>query len=130
MKWEPKFYRCNVCGNLICLVEAGGGQLVCCGQNMQLLEANTVDAAQEKHVPVGTLEAAKLKVAVGSVAHPMLEEHHISWIAVVQNDKVQIKKLQTTGKPEAVFDVDSEGAISIYEYCNLHGLWKAEMPLA
>ena len=85
-----EFYRCSVCGNMVALIKKGGGTLVCCGKEMVKLEANSTDASQEKHVPVVTKEDGKIKAAVGSVAHPMLPEHFIEWIALVNEDNVVI----------------------------------------
>lgn len=119
------FYRCSICGNLVALVKNGGGTLVCCGQNMVKLEANSVDASQEKHVPVVTEEDGKLLVTVGSVLHPSLEEHYIEWIALANEDGVKITYLKPGMEPKATFEPVSSG--TVYEYCNLHGLWKAEV---
>lgn len=119
-----EFYRCNLCGNTVALIKKGGGTLVCCGQNMTKLEANSTDAAQEKHVPVVTKENGKIRAVVGSVKHPMLPEHHIEWIALVSNDKVVFKFLKPGEEPEAEFCETASG--TIYAYCNLHGLWKTD----
>lgn len=116
-------YKCDVCGNIVELVHEGKGDLVCCGQNMKLLEANTVDAAQEKHVPVKEAVAGGLKVQVGSVPHPMEEKHYIEWIEIIQNGKAYREFLKPGQAPEAVFPV--EGEWTAREYCNLHGLWKS-----
>jgi len=118
------FYRCELCGNMVALMKKGGGTLTCCGQAMTKLEANSTDAAQEKHVPVITREGGKLKVSVGSVLHPMLPEHHIEWIALATEDKVEIVYLKPGMEPKAEFNEVASG--TVYEYCNLHGLWKAE----
>jgi len=120
---DVQFYRCEVCGNMVALIRKGGGTLVCCGQEMTALEANTVDASKEKHVPVVEKEAGKIKVSVGSILHPMLPEHHIEWIALVAGDRVEFKYLKPGTEPIAVFDGAESG--DVYEYCNLHGLWKA-----
>jgi len=120
-----EFYRCSICGNLVALVKKGGGTLVCCGKEMVKLEPNTTDASQEKHVPVITKENGMLKVAVGSVAHPMSPEHYIEWIALVSEDKVVIKYLKPGDEPAAEFSEVASG--SVYAYCNLHGLWKADI---
>lgn len=117
------FYRCEVCGNMVVLIKNGGGTLVCCGQNMTKLEANTTDAALEKHVPVITKEGGIMKVAVGATLHQMLPEHHIEWIALVAEGKVEIKFPKLSEGPKAEFTTVASG--EIYEYCNLHGLWKA-----
>jgi superoxide reductase len=118
-----EFYRCEVCGNMVALIKKGGGTLVCCGQDMTKLEANTTDAAQEKHVPVVTKESATIKAVIGSVMHPMLREHHIEWIALVADGKVEFKFLKLNEEPKAEFNRVASG--EIYEYCNLHGLWKS-----
>jgi superoxide reductase len=118
------FYRCELCGNMVAQIKNGGGTLSCCGQSMTRLEANTTDAALEKHVPVITKEDGKIKVSVGSVLHPMLEEHHIEWIALATDEKVEIIYLKPGMEPKAEFSEVTTG--TIYEYCNLHGLWKTD----
>lgn len=118
------FYRCEVCGNMVALIKSGGGTLTCCGQNMTKLEPNTTDAATEKHVPAITKENGKIKVQIGSTIHPMLPEHHIEWIALDTGDKVEIVYLKPGMEPKAEFNEVASG--TVYEYCNLHGLWKAE----
>jgi superoxide reductase len=105
------------------MVHASFGELVCCGQPMNLLEENTTDAATEKHVPVIEKTADSVKVSVGSVAHPMQEEHYIEWIQVLANGKSYRKFLKPGDAPEAEFSVT--GDVTAREYCNLHGLWKA-----
>ena len=118
------FYRCEICGNMVALIRSGGGTLTCCGQNMTRLEANTTDAATEKHVPFVTREDGKIKVQIGSTIHPMLPEHHIEWIALESGDRLEIAYLMPGMDPKAEFN-DAESG-TVYEYCNLHGLWKAE----
>ena len=125
-----KFYRCNVCGNIVELTHNGGGQLHCCGQAMELLSANTQDAAQEKHVPVATYDNGVVHVQVGSVEHPMLEEHWIEFILVKAGDLVARVDLVAGQKPVADIPVgDYKGKVEVYEYCNLHGLWVAELDI-
>ena len=155
---ETLFYRCEKCGNIVALIKSGGGELTCCGQSMTKLEANSTDAAKEKHVPVLTNEGGKIKVAVGSVAHPMTAEHYIQWIALVTKDKIEITYLKPGMEPKAAFDYsvndaeviftgendeivpNCEGSpcnfinkdksskeVTAYAYCNLHGLWKANL---
>ena len=116
------FYRCAHCGKIVSVVVNGGGTLTCCGDEMQLLKANTTDAAKEKHVPVVTIEGNKVVVNVGSVDHPMTPEHYIQFIMIETN-------LGTPDdKPHAEFVLqDGEKLAAAYEYCNLHGLWKAEV---
>lgn len=100
---DTLFYRCEKCGNIVVLIRAGGGTLTCCGQNMTKLQANSTDAAKEKHVPVLTSEGEKIKVAVGSVAHPMTAEHYIEWIALVAENKIEIVFLKPGMEPKAEF---------------------------
>ena len=121
---EFTFYRCEVCGNMVALIRKGGGTLGCCGQEMTKLEANSTDAAQEKHVPVVSKKDGKINVAVGSVLHPMLPEHHIEWIAVVSGAKLDFTFLKPGETPTAEFEDFASG--TVYEYCNLHGLLKAD----
>ncbi|MDR3552669.1 MAG: desulfoferrodoxin [Clostridia bacterium] len=122
---EALFFRCERCGNIVALLKKGGGTLSCCGQAMTALVANSTDAAKEKHVPVITRQEGKISVAVGSVAHPMTSEHYIEWIAVVSKDKIEISYLKPGMEPKAEFPPVEEA--TVYAYCNLHGLWKAEL---
>ncbi len=117
-------YRCNICGNIVMVLHAGRGQLVCCNQPMELLEENTTDAAQEKHVPVIEKVEGGYKVKVGSVPHPMEEKHYIEWIELQVDGKSYIQFLKPGDAPEATFKVEGEN-VTAREYCNLHGLWKA-----
>jgi superoxide reductase len=119
-----EFYRCEKCGNIVVKIKNGGGTLTCCGEAMKKLSANTTEASLEKHVPAVTREDGRIKVTVGSTLHPMLPEHHIEWIALVSGERVEFKFLQPGEEPAAVFEEAESG--SIYEYCNLHGLWKTD----
>ncbi|MBH1941733.1 desulfoferrodoxin [Mobilitalea sibirica] len=121
---KVNFYRCEICGNMVAKIKNGGGTLVCCDQPMTKLDANTTDAAQEKHVPVVVKEDGKIKATVGSVLHPSQPEHYIEWIALVTDDKVLLNYLEPGMEPKAEFEEVASG--TVYEYCNLHGLWKAE----
>lgn len=121
-----KFYICEHCGNVAVKITDKGVPLVCCGQKMTLLEAGTVDASREKHVPVIVREGDRLTVKVGAVEHPMTEQHYIDWICVVTEDGALVKKLDPTGNPEAQFCVAADAPATVYAYCNLHGLWAAE----
>lgn len=116
-------YKCNICGNITEVVHAGGGELVCCGQPMQLMAENTEDAAQEKHVPVIEKTDAGIKVRIGEVDHPMEDAHYIEWIEILADGKVYRKYLNPGDAPEAVFDIQADN-VTAREYCNLHGLWK------
>lgn len=122
MRTKTAFYRCEICGNIVSIINNGGGKLVCCGQQMTRLEANTTDGAKEKHVPYARRKDGKIEVEVGSVLHPMLEEHYIQWIAVVSDNSIERIELSPGDEPKATF-VD-KGEADVYEYCNLHGLWK------
>ncbi len=126
MKCDIQFFRCDRCGNLVRVLNDGGGQLVCCEQNMRKLVPNTVEASGEKHVPVFAFSGDELLVKVGSAAHPMTEEHFIEWIAVRAGDEEQIRFLHPGDKPEAVFRAKEDVPLSIFAYCNLHGLWRAD----
>lgn len=124
---KGKFYVCKTCGNLVGLINEGGGKLVCCGKEMEELVPNTVDAATEKHVPVIEVEGNKVTVKVGSVTHPMLPEHFIQWIYLVTKQGVQRKCLSPGEEPVAVFALaEGDEVEAAYEFCNLHGLWKKE----
>ncbi len=116
-------YKCEVCGNIIEVLHGGAGQLVCCGQPMKLMQENTVDAALEKHVPVMEQAGGSVTVKVGSVPHPMLEEHFIEFIEIIGGDKLCRIWLKPGMAPEAVFD-GMMGEAFAREYCNIHGLWK------
>jgi len=124
VKEKLEVYRCEVCGNIVEVLHAGGGELVCCGQPMKLLEANTVDAATEKHVPVLEKTGDGYRVKVGSVPHPMVEEHYIEWITLAADGVVCRKFLGPGDEPAAEFAVEAED-VSAREYCSLHGLWKS-----
>jgi superoxide reductase len=117
-------YKCGVCGNIIEVLHAGKGNLVCCGQPMKLLVENTVDAAKEKHVPVIEKVDGGVKVKVGEVAHPMEEKHWIEWVEIIANGKTYRQYLNPGDTPEATFAVTAD-QITAREYCNIHGLWKA-----
>lgn len=117
-----EIYRCPICGNVVEMVHAGAGKLVCCGKPMELLIENSVDAAQEKHVPVVEKIEGGYRVAVGSVEHPMLPEHHIEWIELITPTQILRHPLQPGEKPEAVFFTDAT-EVTAREYCNLHGVW-------
>ncbi|OJV63265.1 MAG: desulfoferrodoxin [Clostridiales bacterium 38-18] len=119
-------FKCGVCGNIVEVEHVGGGTLVCCGQEMNLLEEKSADMATEKHVPVIEAIVGGYKVTVGSTIHPMTEEHHIQWIELVTESESLITYLKPGDEPVAIFKTD-EKAIKAREYCNLHGLWKNEL---
>ena len=121
-----KFYRCEHCGNIITFVHSAGVPVMCCGQKMTELVPGTTDGAVEKHVPVVEVQGSTVQVKVGSVEHPMLPEHFIQFIAIETKHGSQIKYLQPGEKPQASFVLaDGDQLVAAYEYCNLHGLWKA-----
>ena len=122
MTQRLEVYKCNLCGNIVEVLHAGPGQLVCCGQPMNCLKENTVDAAKEKHVPVIEKIAGGVKVKVGDVAHPMEEKHYIEWIEVRAGNNVFVKGLLPGDKPEAEFCV-ADTSVKARAYCNVHGLW-------
>ena len=119
-------YKCELCGNIVEVLNAGAGTLVCCGQNMNKLDEKTADSATEKHVPVIEKVTDGYKVTVGSTLHPMVDEHWIQWIELIA-DGVSYKRFLKPGdKPEAYFCLNAADEVSAREYCNLHGLWLAE----
>ena len=123
---EQKFFKCNVCGNMIAFVKASGVPVMCCGQPMEEMIPGTTDAAQEKHVPVYEVEGNCVHVKIGEVEHPMLEEHYIEWISLQTKQGNQRKSLKPGDAPKACFSIcDDDEVVAVYEYCNLHGLWKA-----
>ncbi|MCL2862003.1 MAG: desulfoferrodoxin [Firmicutes bacterium] len=124
---EQKFFICNVCGNLIGLIENKGVPLVCCGKNMTHLVPNTVDASYEKHLPDVTVLGDSVIVKVGSTLHPMTEEHNIPFVYVATEKGGQRKCLKVNDEPIVKFSFLEDKPIAVYAYCNLHGLWKTEI---
>ncbi|MCI2057752.1 MAG: desulfoferrodoxin [Oscillibacter sp.] len=125
---ELKFYLCRHCGNLIAMVHDSGVPVICCGEKMQEIVPNTVDAAREKHLPVLTREGNLVTVTVGSVPHPMAEEHFIEWICLETKEGRQRRALRPGREPAAVFALTAgDEPVAAYAYCNLHGLWKTEI---
>lgn len=118
-----KIYKCKKCGNVVEVLHAGGGTLACCGESMQELTENTVEASKEKHIPVLTSISGGFKVSVGSIEHPMEEKHYIEWIELVTPTGVLRKHLKPGEKPEAIF-LTEEKDVYAREFCNLHGVWK------
>lgn len=124
MTKKNEVYKCPLCGNIVEVMHTGAGELVCCGQPMDLMAENTVDAAQEKHVPVVAKTDNGYKITVGSVAHPMEDKHWIEWIELVADGKVYRQVLQPGDTPEAEFCVEA-AEVTARAYCNLHGNWKS-----
>ena len=122
-----KFFICEHCGNLVGVINDAGVPMMCCGQKMTQLIPGTVEASVEKHLPVVTVDGDKVKVEVGSVAHPMAEEHSILWVYLQTDKGGQRKNLKVGEAPEAEFSLLDEKPVAAYAYCNLHGLWKTEI---
>ena len=123
---QEKIYLCNHFKNMVSMINDSGVSLICCGEKMMEVIPGTFDASVEKHVPVYRIEENKVIVNVGSVVHPMSEEHYIEWISLVTNNGVQRKYLNPGKDPEVCFSIlDDEEVKEVYAYCNLHGLWKA-----
>ena len=124
---STKFYICEKCGNIVGKIHDSGVSLVCCGQKMTKLETGVVEASREKHIPEVKVDGDKISVFVGSVEHPMSEEHSILWIYLETDKGGQYKYLAAGEKPAAEFVAAGEKPIAVYAYCNLHGLWKSEI---
>lgn len=124
---KAKFYICRHCGNLIVKIHDAGVPVSCCGEKMEELIPNTVEASGEKHKPVVSVENGIVRVSVGSVAHPMVPEHSIEWVFVETENGGQLKRLNPGSEPEVKFLLGDEKAVAVYAYCNLHGLWMTEV---
>lgn len=124
---NQKFYICKHCGNVAALAVDKGTPLSCCGEKMSELVPNTVDASQEKHVPIVTKNGNSISVTVGSVLHPMEEKHYIMFIYVQTKNGGQKKKLAPGVEPKTEFTFINDEPVAVYEYCNIHGLWKTEL---
>ncbi len=124
MAEKLQIYKCQKCGNIVEVLHGGAGTLVCCGEDMTLYSANTVDAAREKHVPVIEKTATGVKVKVGSVPHPMEEKHYIEWIELLADGRAYRQFLNPGDAPEADFAIQADN-VTARAYCNIHGLWQA-----
>ena len=124
---RKRFYICRHCGNIIGMINDAGVPVMCCGEKMQPLEPNTVEASGEKHIPVVTVEGDTVKVCVGSAEHPMLPEHSIQWIYLQTEKGGQRKALKDGEPPRAEFCLKDDKAVAVFAYCNLHGLWMTEL---
>lgn len=128
MKNEQKFFICKHCGNLVGMINNAGVPIKCCGESMVELVANTTDAAAEKHVPVVEKQDSKIVVKVGSAMHPMTKEHSITWVYLQLENGGQRKSLAPDNEPTVTFALTPDDKpIAVYAYCNLHGLWKADL---
>lgn len=127
-KEQQKFFICRHCGNIIGLINNAGVPLICCGEEMTELVPNTTDAAFEKHVPVIKMNNNIVTIDIGSIAHPMTEEHHISWVYIQTEKGGQRKTLNPNDNPSVNFALTGDDKLEMaFAYCNLHGLWKAEI---
>ena len=125
---EQKFYECKKCGNIVAYVKESGVPVMCCGQKMEQIIPGTVEASKEKHIPVYEVKGNVVEVTVGSVEHPMVDVHFIEWISIQTKFGNQRKVLKPNEEPKATFAlVDGDEVEAVYAYCNLHGLWKAEV---
>ncbi len=121
-----QIYKCNICGNIVEVLHAGAGQLVCCGQPMQLLTEKIDDIGKEKHIPIIEIENGTIKVKVGSIAHPMESNHYIEWVEIIVNDEVYRKTFKPGIKPEVELKIGRTIRETVVRvYCNIHGLWKS-----
>jgi len=127
MNGKQKFFICKHCGNLLGLIEDKGIPVSCCGQEMAELVPNTFEASNEKHLPEATISGNSMSVKVGSVPHPMVDEHYIQFIFVETKHGGQCKRLKPGDSPNAEFSFVDDKPVAVYEYCNLHGLWKTEI---
>jgi len=122
-----KFYICRHCGNQIEMVHDAKVPVFCCGQKMEYLEPNTVEASNEKHIPVVSLKGSEVHVNVGSVDHPMVPEHFIEWVYVETENGGYRKELHPDSAPNVVFELGDDKPVAVYAYCNLHGLWMSKL---
>ncbi|SCJ71270.1 Desulfoferrodoxin [uncultured Clostridium sp.] len=120
-------YKCDICGNIVEVLQEASGSLVCCGKPMTLKDERTKDGAGEKHLPVVEERADGVFVKVGEVEHPMVEAHHIQWIEVLTATEVLRLNLKAGDKPEGIFNVEYNNVVAVREYCNLHGLWSVNL---
>lgn len=122
---DIRFFKCNVCGQIVAVIGPDGNPLTCCMRDMQLLEPGVTDGVKEKHVPVFCRKGHKVIVTVGEEEHPMTPEHHIEWICLVTCKGIQWKHVADCEHPTACFRIGRhENVAAVYAYCNLHGLWK------
>ena len=124
---DNRFFICRHCGNLIGMIFESGVPMMCCGEDMEQLEPNTSDGAGEKHVPVVSIEDGVVHVSVGEVPHPMLPEHYIQWVYLQTERGGQRKALNPGEEPKVSFWIGDDKPVAVYEYCNLHGLWKTDL---
>lgn len=124
---NAKFFMCKHCGNFVKMINNSGVPMICCGEEMLELVPNTTDGAYDKHVPVVSISEGKVTAHIGSKEHPMVDAHYIEWIYLETEKGGQIRKLEPGDKPQAVFSVEDDKPVSVYAYCNLHGLWQTKI---
>lgn len=124
---EQLYYKCKHCGNFMAAMNDSGLPMVCCGDVMEHVIANTTEASNEKHLPIVSIVGNTVLVEVGSVPHPMEEKHYIQWIYLQTKQGGQRKYLSPGDESKAVFALDHDEVIAVYEYCNIHGLWKIDI---
>ncbi len=123
---EQKFLKCSHCGNIVAVVHETKVPIMCCGQKMEQIVPGTVEASREKHIPVFEVKDNKVIVNVGSIDHPMIEEHFIEWVSVQTKYGNQRKQLKPGQDPKVCFALcEGDEVEAVYAYCNLHGLWVA-----
>lgn len=118
-----RLFRCEICGNIVELINDGGGTLVCCGEEMVEIAISTEENTYEKHIPFVEKEGNEVTVQIGKTIHPMIDAHYIEWIAVVEEDRIQKVILKPNDEPVAKFNVKSDNFI-VYTYCNIHGFYQ------
>ena len=124
---ETRFFRCSHCGNIIGLIHDSGVPVVCCGEPMKELIPNTVEASQEKHLPVASVSDDAVTLKIGSAPHPMIPEHSIQWVYLKTTAGGHRKSLAPGEQPEVSFALKDEKPVAVYAYCNLHGLWMTKL---
>ncbi len=126
MTEKLQVYKCDICGNIVLVMHSGVGQLVCCGQPMRLMEEKSEESGYEKHLPVVERVEGEVRVKIGSIPHPMEENHYIEWIEIETEEGVMVRFLKPGDEPEAIFKAD-ERVLKVRDYCNLHGLWMSRV---
>lgn len=124
---EVEFYCCQICGNVIVKLVDSGVMPECCGESMSLLTPKTKEEGSEKHLPIVKMKNGCVEVRIGSEPHPMTEKHYIQWVCLVTNTNMYFAYLKSTDEPKVIFPLGEEVPVAVYEYCNVHGLWKTDV---
>lgn len=124
---EQKFFRCSHCGNMVAMMFESGARIVCCGEEMAFLDPNTKDGAREKHIPEVEIKGDEVRVQIGSVIHPMTEAHYIEWVYVQTDKGGHVHYFNPGDEPICRFRLVDEKVVAVFEYCNLHGLYKVDL---